>query len=128
MAWEQPGMTLAGQTAAGDLSTKQYRFMKVSAAGVVTTCSAATDYPIGVLQNAPGAAGRDATVMISGVSKVVAGGNLAAGDLVGTDANGAAVKLTIGTDTTKYVRGQALAAAASGDLVAVRLVDHGRAA
>lgn len=105
-------------TASADLSAKQYRFVKMSGDRRCTVCGAATDAPIGVLQDAPVAEG-SALVMLSGLTKVVAGGTLAAGDLVCTDANGAAVKNTPGTDTTKYVAGQCVIGAASGAIAEI---------
>jgi hypothetical protein len=107
-------------TASSDLSTKQYRFVKLSGDRRCTVCAAATDKPIGVLQDTPVAEG-SGLVMNSGVTKVVAGGTLAAGDLVGTDANGAAVPVVPGTDTTKYITGHCLIGAASGAIAEILL-------
>jgi hypothetical protein len=107
MAIEVPGHPKAPVSAAADLSTKQYRFVKLTGRHQVNVCSGATDAPYGVLQDKP-ASGVAADVMTRGITKVIAGGTIAAGDRIGTDANGAAVKLTEGTDTTKYIVGVAL--------------------
>lgn len=112
MAFEIPGHPKPPAVAAADLSTKQYRFVKGAAS--VNVCSAATDCPSGVLQDKP-TSGQAADVMVFGVTKLIAGGTIAAGDRIGPDANGAAVKLTEGTDTTKYISGRAEQAAVSGD-------------
>lgn len=104
--------------AGADLSAKQYTFVKMSGTGVVGA-AAATDVCIGILQNAP-TSGKTAEVAVSGVSKVKASAAISAGALVGVTSTGTAVALTVGTDTTKYVFGQAITAAgAAGDIIAV---------
>jgi hypothetical protein len=119
MAYEKPGHPKPSVTAAADLSSgKQFRFVKHTADNAVNVCSAATDCPSGVLQDGP-KSGDPADVMTMGLTKVIAGGTIAAGDRVGTDANGAAVKLTEGTDTTKYIAGRAEQAAVTGDIFTV---------
>lgn len=59
--------------AGGDLSAKQYHFVKLSADQTVVACTAITDKAIGILQNDPDAAGEDAVVAIAGTSKLVGG-------------------------------------------------------
>lgn len=104
--------------ASADLSAKQFYFVKISGAGTVTVCAAATDKPIGVLQNKP-TSGQIARVMIVGKTKVSAdANNLAAGNLIGTSGDGQADAKTPGTDTTEYVVGQLrTGSTAVGDLV-----------
>lgn len=104
--------------ASSDLSAKQYRIMKISGDGRCTVCTAITDKPIGILQDNP-LAEMGGLVMQSGVSKVIAGGTLAAGDLFATDANGAAVAVVPGTDTTRYICGHVRIGAASGAIAEV---------
>lgn len=87
--------------AAGDLSNKQYYFMKMSGNRIVTTCALTTDVPIGVLQNKPAAANRAAVVRVAGESYVSSDTGLTAGGLVGTSGDGQAV-----TSATTYVVGQ----------------------
>lgn len=115
MAIEIPGQPKAPLTAAADLSAKQFRFVKLTGDLQVNVCSGATDCPNGVLQDKP-LSGQAADVMTFGITKLVAGGSISAGDRIGTDANGAAVKLTEGTDSTKYIAGHALVGASSGDV------------
>lgn len=117
MAWEGPQpVKLMGFTASADLSAKQYYFVKLSGAGTVTVCAAATDVPVGVLQNAP-ASGGAAEIVALGVSKVSSDAALSRGNLIGTSADGQADAKTVGTDTTEYVVGQVLqATGAAGDL------------
>ena len=105
--------------AAADLSTKQYYYVKgTSTFNRVNVCTAATDIPIGVLQNKPDAAGKAAEVMIVGITKGSANGALSIGDLVGPSADSQVDGKTAGTDTTEYVTGQVLeAATAAGDII-----------
>lgn len=118
MAYEIPGMS-ASFVAGGDLSSKQYHFVKLNTSGQVVIVAAATDKPIGILQNAP-ASGGVAEVMLAGISKVVADADLAIGDQIGTSADGQADAKTPGTDTTEYVVGEVLTAnTAAGGIVSV---------
>jgi len=93
--------------AAADLSAKQYTFVKLNSSGEAAAASAATDIPIGVLQNAP-TAGAEAEVLVVGGTKIVAGAAIAEGAQIGTSSAGKAVALVAGTDTTKYVAGTLL--------------------
>ena len=104
MAWEQRGFAESTRLAGADLSDNQFKFVKEAADGTLVKIAAATDVPYGVQQN-DARLGEAVEVVRTGVSKVAGAANLAAGDMVGTSAAGIAAKLTIGTDTTKYVAG-----------------------
>lgn len=127
MATEGQGHSDRSCMAATDLSASQYLFVKISASGrppTVALTAAATDCPYGVLQDKPvGSAGtpKACEVRVQGRSKVVAGGTITAGDRIGTDNAGKAVKKTEGTDTTNYVVGVAVFSAVTGDIVEVDL-------
>jgi hypothetical protein len=116
MAYEAAQVKVGQFTASADLSAKQYHFVKMSGNNTVTVCAAITDVPIGVLQNNP-ASGGAAEVCLFGISKVVADGTLAAGNVIGTSADGQADAITAGTDTTVYTMGIALSAASAGETV-----------
>ena len=75
-----------------NLSAKQYRLVKMSAANTVTICAANTDEIIGVLQNKPTTA-QAAVVRVLGTTKVSCGTPVAVtfGSRVTTDANGQAI-------------------------------------
>lgn len=108
-------------TAGADLSSAQYTFVKLDSAGAVVQCSAVTDIPLGVLQNAP-ASGDVADVLVVGGTKVKAGAAITAANLnttcLSTSAAGLAVAKTLGTDTTNHVVGRPLnASGASGDII-----------
>ena len=118
MAYEIPGMC-ASFVAGGDLSAKQYHFVKLNSSGQVVIVAANTDKPIGILQNAP-ASGGTAEVMLFGISKVVADADLAIGDQMGASADGQAAAYVPGTDTTKYIVGEVLTAnTTAGGIVSV---------
>jgi hypothetical protein len=121
MAFEYTDSQSKISIAAGaDLSAKQYTFVKLSGTGVISA-AAATDVPIGVLQNAP-TSGKTAEVSIDGVTKLKASAAISVGALIGTTSTGLAVALTAGTDTTKYVLGQAITAAgAANDIITVAI-------
>ena len=118
MAYEIPVQKMTF-SAAADLSDYQYHFVKISADNTVAICAADTDVPIGILQNAPSAAGDACEVMTFGVSKLMVGSDITAGELVGTDAAGEGEPKTIGTDTTKYVCAQAIVGADDGEYATV---------
>lgn len=118
MAYEAAQIKAGNFTASADLSTKQYYFVKMSGNNTVTVCAAITDIPIGVLQNNP-ASGQAAEVCLFGITKVVADGTLAAGNRIGTSADGQADAIAAGVDTTVAIVGQALNAAAAGNTVEI---------
>ncbi len=69
--------------AAGDLSANQFLLHSVDANGrVAVTANTSTLNPVGVLQNKPDAIDQEAQIAIFGVSKVVCGETIAAGDLL----------------------------------------------
>jgi len=94
--------------AAADLSAHQYKFVKLNSSGQVAAIAAATDIPLGVLQDKPNAAGAAAEVAVIGVTKLQGDADLVRGNLIGTSADGQADAKTPGTDTTEYVVGQVL--------------------
>lgn len=136
MAREEKGIDIT-VNASGDLSTKQYYFVDVNSSGLAAVVAAAGARAVGVLQNKPDASGRAGTVRIFGVTKVIAGGSITAGDSIASDANGKAGAVTKGKVNTSdagasadpvigsYVMGVALADAASGDIFPVMLYPVG---
>jgi len=111
MAYEIAGYAVRITLPAGaDLSTKQYYFVKVNSSGQAVLCSAATDRPIGVLQNTP-ESGEEASVLVVGGTKVVASASLDEGTLIGTTSAGKAGAKVPGTDTTNYAVGTVIFAA-----------------
>jgi hypothetical protein len=118
MAYEISNYSVKVTLVAGaDLSALQYNFVKINSSGQAVACAAATDIPVGVLQNAP-TSGQEAEVLVVGGTKIVAGAAIGEGAQVGTGSTGKAVALTAGTDTTKYVAGTLLTeSAADGNIV-----------
>ena len=128
MAYDDPGVDIGTFTASADLSAKQYYIVKMSGDNTVTVCAAVTDVPIGVLQNKP-ASGGQAVVRVFGMSKVSADATLAAGNIIGTSADGQAQPVTQGSETTVYNIGQAVTGGAAGTLqTALITIANGRAA
>ena len=115
--------------AGGDLSSSQYKFVKLNSSGQVIAVAAATDRPIGVLQNNP-ASGGVAEVLVAGGTKLVLGGTVTEGAIVSPSSTGAGVAIVAGTDTTKYICGTALTEGASGEIITavVSCQSAGRAA
>ena len=120
MAYEINNYSVRATFVAGaDLSTKQFTFVKLNSSGQVIAAAAATDIPIGVLQNNP-TSGQEAAVTIVGGTKIVASAAATLGTALnfGTSSAGKAATLAV-TDTTKYVLGVYLEApAADGNIVA----------
>lgn len=114
--------------AGADLSAKQYNFVKLNASGLAIAIAAATDLPIGVLQNAP-LSGQEAEILVTGGTKLVLGGTVATAAIVSPSATGAGVAVVHGTDTTKFALGQAVTGGASGEIITaiVACANAGRA-
>lgn len=120
MAWEAEGKDLSLLTVT-DLSAAQYHFVKLSADNTVAICAQTTDKPIGILQNKPvGASGaaKAARVRVIGVSRLVAGGQLVAGNDIGTHSDGTGVAKSADKD---IIMGQVLEGAASGGVATVAI-------
>lgn len=102
MAYEA-NMIVRSFVAGGNLASSQYKAVKLSADNTVVICDGATDKAIGVLQNKP-ASGATAEVCIFGVTKWQGDADLAAGDYVGTSADGQAdAKTPAGAGTEWYI-------------------------
>lgn len=128
MAYEDTGPDVGTVTASADLSAKQYYIVKMSGDNTVTVCAAVTDVPFGVLQNNP-ASGEQAIVRTFGRSKISADATLAAGDIIGTSADGQAQPVVQGTETTVYNVGQVMTGGAAGTLQTANInISNGRAA
>lgn len=108
--------------AAADLSAKQFHFVKLDANGKAAICAAATDVPIGVLQNKP-TSGQAATIVVVGVSKVSSDAALNEGDLIGTSSDAQADAKTPGSDTTNYVVGQMITATGGAGVIGTAAIN-----
>jgi hypothetical protein len=105
MAFEIPGFNDGTRLAGADLSTHQFKFVKLNSSGAVILCAATTDKPYGILQDKP-VSGQPANVMLMGISKVVSAAGNTKGNRVGTDGSALAAEYVNGTDTTKYIVGE----------------------
>lgn len=106
-----------------DLSSAQFKFVTLESDGQVDLADAAGENCIGVLINDPAAA-EAATVVMSGKVMVTAGGTIAAGAAVATDAAGDAVTASTGN----IVMGYATEAGVDGQIIAIELIQGGNAA
>lgn len=95
--------------ASGNLLTSQYNFVKRDANGRATAVTAATDTPVGILQNRPLALGQMAEIVVIGISKCVTTTTGTAfttySDGVAPDATGAAQKASGVGFSAAYVQG-----------------------
>jgi hypothetical protein len=121
MAFEGPQVKIPGLSASADLSTHQYKFVKLSGNKTVTVCAATTDKPIGVLQNKP-ASTQAAEVCCSGVTKLIAGASISAGNSIGTDGAGKGAAYTA-ADTTKHIVGQVVDGVSNANELATVVID-----
>lgn len=123
MAIEGVQTSLIGTDVDADLSTNQFYCVKYSTTDFrVSLATEDGEVIIGILQNNPDAAGETATVCFSGVSKVVAGETLVAGDLWGVDTNGKAKKVdatSTGADNGDFVAGTVMEGAAADEYASV---------
>jgi len=134
MAWERPVLDLpaivAGQdfSASGGLAgpngTGQFLFVKLSASDTVVVCNGHDDNAVGISQG-NSKSGDALQVRAIGVSKVKVGsGSLKAGDEVGSDSTGQAVKITptaTGANFGAFVYGVMMEDVTNGDIGTVLL-------
>jgi hypothetical protein len=124
MATEQAWVTRT-YAAPSDYSSYQYFLMKHGAtAGQVAIVAAATDRPIGLLQNKPAAAGRAAEVMALGWSKanVEATTDIAIGDALGPHTDGRLItKMPLADNAVVCAMAEQAATSATGDIITVMI-------
>lgn len=132
MAYEfSPAAVKTTLKAGEDLSGKQYHFVKIdNGDGTVKAVSAATDKPIGVLQNDP-KAGQAAEVTIVGGTKVVSGGTASPGQVVLTSSSATAVTGALGANqaaSAQFVMGTFIESATASAVTTIALTPGGRGA
>src|SRR5690242_9339371 len=110
MAWEQQQPIRITLVATSSLATAQFKAVKqdTSNPGQMVLATGVTDHGIGILQDTPGA-GQSGNVCVLGVTKFLAQGTIHVGDMLGFGTtDGALTTITLGSDTTIQVVGQAL--------------------
>jgi hypothetical protein len=109
MATYNPGYIVPGLVTDADFSSKQWLFAKMSTTNsTVSICDTQGEVFLGVVSDNNDTAGQAAQVVVSGTTKVICAEALTAGDLVGTDASGKAVKIertNTGADIGDYYGG-----------------------
>lgn len=122
MAFEYPVLKVPALEAGADLSGNQFHCVRMSGADKrVALCDTEGEVVLGVLQNKPAAAGQAAEVTALGLTKIVAGEALAAGDAWGTDAQARARKVEVTTDVGDYAAGIVIEGAAAGAIATVTI-------
>ncbi len=116
MAYEQ-GLRSIGVPASADLTSggtvnPQFLFGVVNSSGQLAIAGAGVLCD-GVIQDKPNVTGYECELGIEGVTKMIAGAAVTAGDPLMSDANGRAITWTAGN----FVRGRALASAAAANVV-----------
>jgi hypothetical protein len=107
---------IPGLVVGGDLSAKQYHFVKMaSTADTIKAMGASTDTAVGVLMDAPNAAGEAALVASQGIVIVKVGTAITLGAPVGANSTGEAAQ------SLARLYGQAMEAGAAADLIRIRL-------
>lgn len=109
-------------TAGVDLSSSQYFFVSMSADGQVDPTGDGA-YAVGVLQNTPSAAGQVANVAVGGLTSVIAGGTVTAGDQIASDAAGECVTAASGD----IILGEAVTGGADGATITILFAPRGTA-
>jgi hypothetical protein len=109
--------------AGGDLSAGQFKFVALAADGQVDLAGDGVD-AVGVLYNEPDAAGKAATVVVTGKVIVEAGASITTGDAIASNAAGEAITAATGD----IVKGYALEDGVDGQIIAIELVNGGNAA
>jgi len=123
MATEQNLQTLSLVEAA-DLSTHQFKCVKVDSSGHAALCSVAGEMAVGVLSNKPksGLTNDCVSVVTGGAPMAMAGAAIAAGAKVATAATGK-LRTAVSGD---HVLGVALqAAGADGDIIKIQILRDG---
>lgn len=115
MATQQDGIDIT-MPAARDLSAYKYRFVKADANGAADFCGA-NDAILGILQNSPRAADREALVRVAGNSKLVFGAAANEGSWLCSGVQGCGtVAASVGDNVGAYV---ITAVGGSGDIMSV---------
>ena len=115
----QPNL-LTGLKAGADLSSSQYKAVKLDASGDVVIAGAG-EQAIGLLQNAPISGDYAQVAWVGGGGLVEAGAAINEGDFLKVDANGDVIATTTATD---FVIGRAKQAAADGDITEVLVLNQ----
>lgn len=122
MAYEMPIFTMT-LVAGEDLSAKQFYFMEINTStGMAEVCDAATDIPVGVLQNKP-ESGEEATILVLGISKVSSDAALTIGNWIGPSVDGQADAKVLGTDFTEFIGGRVIVASTAAGGLATAVIN-----
>ena len=122
MAYEQIDYIIPGLVASTNNSDYQHHFVVVTSTGTAVATAIGQNCD-GVQQDKPGAANLETSVAQHGVSKVMAGGTVAVGAEVMSDASGHAITAAAAAFGAgpRYIMGRCLVGGDSGELISVLL-------
>lgn len=117
------GYVPASMKAGKNLSSYQYVIVTdvTANANYCQNASASTQWPIGVLQDTPGASGEGATVAVAGACFVKLGGKVTSGSCIVPNASGWGVSAQ---NTGSCVVGRALYGGSTNDIIPVVLCSN----
>lgn len=122
IAWEDITYTIPKARSSADMTGKQHYITKFhTTENQHALGAAATDVLSGVAQSEPSSANKSLVVATEGISKVVAGGTIAIGDLITSDSAGKGVAAAPNAGTNNWIIGVALQVAATGEKFSVLL-------
>lgn len=116
MAYQKPGICDSFETVSASLVDKEYLFAKLDTAGKVLLAGAG-ELAIGTVQEGK-AVGQHSTIMITGITKIVAGAAFNAGVKLAADAAG---KARLATTGQQVVAISLQAAGAADEVVPAKL-------
>ncbi|MFW6176594.1 MAG: hypothetical protein ACOC40_02720 [Thermoplasmatota archaeon] len=124
MAFEARLFNVPGTLVAGaDLSTSQYKIVKLSDENTINVCTSTSDKPLGVLQNDP-SSGEIAEVMAIGVTKIQVNSSLNAGDVIGTSTDAQALNVDpTSTANAAYTMGSMLKDVSAAGNIGTAFID-----
>jgi hypothetical protein len=123
LAGEAPDFIFT-QEAAADLSSNQFCFLKkTTVAQRVDVSTLHSDPVVGVLQNKPNRVGSAATIVVDGITRIVASAAITAGDKLKPTTGGQAVATTTSGD--EYY-GIALDTVSTAGNIVTMLLSHGK--
>ena len=122
IAWEDVTYTIPKARSSADMTNKQHYITKYhTTENQHALGAAAADVLSGIAQSEPNAANKSLVVATKGVSKCVAGGTIAIGDLITSDSAGKGVAAAPAGGTNNWIVGTALQIAAAGEKFSVLL-------
>lgn len=115
--------TIPSTIANGDFSTSQFCAVKMTTGAdfEVGICTAATDFPVGILQNNPDTCGQGAQVAFHGIAKAQLGGTVNRNERLTASTGGKLISIAQDGTTGSTILGRSLQSGSSGERIYVLL-------